>query len=114
MSKLLGAICIVKETFDEYSNGDGPDATLNKKELTELLKKEILGDSAPSEEIDVFFNTLDTDGDGVVNYEEYGISNAEVDKFFKMLDEDGDGVVDYMEYVTFVASFCLLLQCKDA
>jgi len=42
MSKLLSAICLIKQTFDEYAGGDGDKLTLSKKELTQLIKKELL------------------------------------------------------------------------
>uniref|UniRef100_A0A8C2ZER6 Protein S100 n=1 Tax=Cyclopterus lumpus TaxID=8103 RepID=A0A8C2ZER6_CYCLU len=81
MSKLLSAICLIKETFDTYASREGDQATLTKGELTALLKKELLGD----------------------------VSRTKAE-FLGKLDQDGDGVVNYMEYVTFVASFCMMLQ----
>uniref|UniRef100_A0A8C3G0V9 S100/CaBP-9k-type calcium binding subdomain domain-containing protein n=1 Tax=Cyclopterus lumpus TaxID=8103 RepID=A0A8C3G0V9_CYCLU len=44
MSKLLTAICLIKETFDKYAKGEGDESTLTKGELTQLIKKELLGD----------------------------------------------------------------------
>ncbi|XP_007544679.1 protein S100-P-like [Poecilia formosa] len=83
MSKLLGAIGILKQTFDEYAGTDGDKTTLSKKEIAAMLKKELPGAGGDKKE--------------------------EVDQFFKMLDEDGDGVVNFNEYIIFVATLALLL-----
>uniref|UniRef100_A0A8C2ZEB9 Protein S100 n=1 Tax=Cyclopterus lumpus TaxID=8103 RepID=A0A8C2ZEB9_CYCLU len=80
MSKLLTAICLIKETFDKYAKGEGDESTLTKGELTQLIKKELLGD----------------------------VSRTKAE-FFCKLDQDGDGVVNYMEYVTFVLNMSLKL-----
>ncbi|XP_032414021.1 ictacalcin-like [Xiphophorus hellerii] len=81
---LLGAIAILKKTFDKYAGSDGDKGTLSKKELTVMLKAEIPGVGGDKQE--------------------------EVDKFFKMLDEDGDGVVDFNEYIVFVATLAMLFN----
>uniref|UniRef100_A0A8C2ZEI2 EF-hand domain-containing protein n=1 Tax=Cyclopterus lumpus TaxID=8103 RepID=A0A8C2ZEI2_CYCLU len=60
---LSTSICLIKETFDKYAKGEGDESTLTKGELTQLIKKELLGDVSRTK--------LDQDGDGVVNYMEY-------------------------------------------
>uniref|UniRef100_A0A3B3VQY7 EF-hand domain-containing protein n=1 Tax=Poecilia latipinna TaxID=48699 RepID=A0A3B3VQY7_9TELE len=65
MSKLLGAIGILKQTFDEYAGTDGDKTTLSKKEIAAMLKKELPGAGVCTK------NMLDEDGDGVVNFNEY-------------------------------------------
>uniref|UniRef100_A0A3B3IPP5 EF-hand domain-containing protein n=2 Tax=Oryzias latipes TaxID=8090 RepID=A0A3B3IPP5_ORYLA len=82
MTTIFEAITILRQVFDKYAGKEGDPKTLTKKEVLELLKEQ-LGE-APS-------------------------SKAELDDFFNMLDDDGDGVVDFNEYVVLCASLALML-----
>ncbi|XP_028281783.1 protein S100-A6-like [Parambassis ranga] len=78
MSGIKQAIILLRTTFDKYAGKEGDKHTLTKKELTELLRNEL--------------------------------STAEVETFFQMLDEDQDGVVNFQEYATFVATLSVYLK----
>uniref|UniRef100_A0A3Q2DJY3 Protein S100 n=1 Tax=Cyprinodon variegatus TaxID=28743 RepID=A0A3Q2DJY3_CYPVA len=82
MSTILGAIGMLKQTFDKYAGAEGDKGSLSKKELATLLKAEVPGLADKKEE---------------------------VDEFMKALDEDGDGSVDFKEYVVFVATLAMIL-----
>ncbi|XP_047216231.1 protein S100-A5-like [Girardinichthys multiradiatus] len=84
MSGILGAITILKKTFDKYAGEDKDKTTLSKKELANMLKTELPGAG--------------------------GDKQAEVDEFFKMLDEDGDGLVNFKEYIIFVATLAMIIN----
>ncbi|AWO96566.1 putative ictacalcin-like isoform 2 [Scophthalmus maximus] len=83
MSRLLPAIATLTEVFNDYAGKDGVKDSLTKAELTELLKKEM--------------------------YMEGG-KQSEVDKFFDALDRDGSGLVNFQEYISFVASFAMIIN----
>ncbi|XP_073340726.1 ictacalcin-like [Pagrus major] len=67
------ALTVICAVFDEHAGKEGDPKTLTKKEVCDLLKN----DSFPIQpscqaEVDEFFNMLDGDGDGLVNFREFG------------------------------------------
>ncbi|XP_045901163.1 ictacalcin-like [Micropterus dolomieu] len=86
MPGLTNAMALLRATFDKYAGKEGDKETLTKTELSDLLKSEGLGGGAAKKE--------------------------EVDKFFNALDNDKDGVVDFQEYVTFVAALTVICNQK--
>uniref|UniRef100_A0A1W7RDN0 Protein S100-A6 n=1 Tax=Agkistrodon contortrix contortrix TaxID=8713 RepID=A0A1W7RDN0_AGKCO len=66
------AICILVATFQKYSCKDGDKSTLSKKELKELIQKELaIGPKLHEKEIQGLMQDLDRNKDEVVNFQEY-------------------------------------------
>nr|AAX14395.1 S100-like [Sparus aurata] len=82
MTDLPKAMGLLRTVFKNHAGKDGDPKSLNKKELSELLRAE---------------------------FPEAGsTSKNELDKFFKSLDNDGDGVVSFEEFVTFAAALTVI------
>ncbi|XP_040188078.1 protein S100-A1-like isoform X2 [Rana temporaria] len=79
MSKLVTAMKEVHEVFKEYASKDGNPNALSKKEMKELMQKE-LGE-----------------------YVKEPKDATSMNKILKEL-EDGDGEVEFREFVIFLAS----------
>ncbi|XP_029521365.1 protein S100-A1-like [Oncorhynchus nerka] len=77
----LGAIIM---TFHKHA-GTGDAKTLNKKELTNLIKAELPNIA--------------------------GKGGPEVDDLMTMLDQDADGSVDFKEYITLIGSLAYTCNC---
>uniref|UniRef100_A0A1W7RDP5 Protein S100-A6 n=1 Tax=Agkistrodon contortrix contortrix TaxID=8713 RepID=A0A1W7RDP5_AGKCO len=66
------AICILVATFQKYSCKDGDKSTLSKKELKELIQKELaIGPKLQEKEIQRLMEDLDQNKDELVNFVEY-------------------------------------------
>lgn len=83
MSGLPQAIAILEATFDEYAGKEGDSTTLTKNELSLMLHTAFPGATGPN-----------------------------CERFFQNLDCDGDGVVNYQEFIIFVATLCTMLKGK--
>ncbi|KAK9391045.1 hypothetical protein NXF25_018375 [Crotalus adamanteus] len=72
VASLDQALCILVATFHKYSGKDGDKNTLSKKELKELIQKELtIGPKLHEEEIQGLMEDLDRNKDQVVNFTEY-------------------------------------------
>nr|XP_033495849.1 protein S100-G-like [Epinephelus lanceolatus] len=69
--KLLASIYLLKDVFDQYAGQGGDSQTLTKKDLSELLRKELRLNVSNCPEAEEYFNRLDANGDGTVDFEEY-------------------------------------------
>uniref|UniRef100_A0A670IBX4 EF-hand domain-containing protein n=2 Tax=Podarcis muralis TaxID=64176 RepID=A0A670IBX4_PODMU len=59
-------------TFHNYASKDGDKNTLSKKELKELIQKELtVGPKLQDTEIQALMKDLDRNGDQVVNFQGY-------------------------------------------
>ncbi|XP_054851277.1 protein S100-A6 [Eublepharis macularius] len=66
------AICLLVATFHKYSGKEGDKNTLSKKELKELIQKELtIGPKLHEEEIQNLMADLDRNKDKEVNFQEY-------------------------------------------
>ncbi|CAI5798381.1 protein S100-A6-like [Podarcis muralis] len=66
------AIGLLVVTFHKYAGKDGDKNTLSKKELKELIQKELtIGPKLQDSEIQALMKDLDRNGDQVVNFQEY-------------------------------------------
>ncbi|XP_007525481.1 protein S100-A6 [Erinaceus europaeus] len=66
------AIGLLVSIFHKYSGKEGDKNTLSKKELKELIQKELtIGSSVDDEEIGNLMDDLDQNKDQVVNFQEY-------------------------------------------
>ncbi|KAL8184599.1 UNVERIFIED_CONTAM: hypothetical protein K2H54_021553 [Gekko kuhli] len=66
------AICTLIAVFHEYSGKEGDKNTLNKRELKELIKKELtIGEHMKDAEIQKLMEDLDRNKDQEVNFQEY-------------------------------------------
>ncbi|XP_053225675.1 protein S100-A6-like [Podarcis raffonei] len=66
------AIGMLVVTFHNYTGKDGDKNALSKKELTELIQKELtIGPKLQDAEIYALMKDLDRNGDQVVNFQEY-------------------------------------------
>uniref|UniRef100_A0A3B3D9J0 EF-hand domain-containing protein n=1 Tax=Oryzias melastigma TaxID=30732 RepID=A0A3B3D9J0_ORYME len=90
MTTIFEAIAILRKIFDKYAGKEGDAKTLTKKEITTLLKEQLGGDT--------LLNTP------------HSYYQAEIAQFFEMLDADGDGVVEFSEYAALVASLAMILN----
>ncbi|KAK7147466.1 hypothetical protein R3I94_010099 [Phoxinus phoxinus] len=88
MSQTQQAMAQLTAVFHKYSGKEGDKQTLSKGELKDLLTTE-LGDT--------FGKAQD---------------KAALDKIFKDLDTNADGVVDFQEYVTLIASVTMLCNAS--
>uniref|UniRef100_A0A3B3BM52 EF-hand domain-containing protein n=1 Tax=Oryzias melastigma TaxID=30732 RepID=A0A3B3BM52_ORYME len=71
MTTIFEAIAILRKIFDKYAGKEGDAKTLTKKEITTLLKEQLGGDVRTIHIFQIFFEMLDADGDGVVEFSEY-------------------------------------------
>ncbi|XP_069551600.1 protein S100-P-like [Brachyistius frenatus] len=81
MCSLTESVTFLKETFDKYA---GNKETLTKRDLVQMLRNEVPGAEISRKD------------------------KADVDEYFSSLDEDGDGVVDFNEFVVFVVTLTML------
>ncbi|XP_063173263.1 uncharacterized protein LOC134506831 [Candoia aspera] len=66
------AVCFMVATFHKYSGKDGDKSTLSKKELKELIVKELtIGPKLHDSDIQQLMEDLDRNKDEVVNFQEY-------------------------------------------
>ncbi|XP_015668873.1 protein S100-A6 [Protobothrops mucrosquamatus] len=66
------AICMLVAVFHKYSGKDGDKSSLSKKELKELIQKELtIGSKLQDKEIQGLMEDLDRNKDEVVNFQEY-------------------------------------------
>ncbi|XP_053247702.1 protein S100-A6-like [Podarcis raffonei] len=66
------AIGLLVATFHNYTSKDGDKNTLSKKELKELIQKELtVGPKLQDAEIQALMKDLDHNGDQLVNFQEY-------------------------------------------
>ncbi|XP_061462272.1 protein S100-A6-like [Rhineura floridana] len=66
------AICLLVAIFHKYSGKEGDKNTLSKRELKELIKKELtIGEKLNDTEIQGLMKDLDRNGDQEVNFQEY-------------------------------------------
>ncbi|XP_063001759.1 protein S100-A6-like [Elgaria multicarinata webbii] len=66
------AICVLVAVFHKYSGKEGDKNTLSKKELKELIQKEMtIGPKLNEKEIQGLMTDLDRNGDQEVNFQEY-------------------------------------------
>uniref|UniRef100_A0A670J8C1 EF-hand domain-containing protein n=1 Tax=Podarcis muralis TaxID=64176 RepID=A0A670J8C1_PODMU len=66
------AIGMLIVTFHKYNGKDGDKTTLSKKELKELIQKELtIGAKLQDTEIQALMKDLDRNGDQVVNFQEH-------------------------------------------
>ncbi|XP_023147381.1 protein S100-A5-like [Amphiprion ocellaris] len=86
MSTVAEILTSLKVLFTEYAGKSGNKETLSKRELAEMLHKEVPG-------------TED-------------MSKAEIKDFFDLLDEDGDGEVDFKEFVNFAVTLNMLSEME--
>ncbi|MCI4374776.1 hypothetical protein PGIGA_G00009990 [Pangasianodon gigas] len=87
MSQVEQGMALLINAFHKYSGKEGDKLTLSKAELKDLLTSELR---------DIFGKTQD---------------KGALDKIFKELDTNADGVVDFQEYVTLVA--CITMLCNE-
>ncbi|CAI5787070.1 Hypothetical predicted protein [Podarcis lilfordi] len=65
------AIGLLVVTFQKYTSKDGDKNSLSKKELKELIQKELtIGSKLQDAEIQTLMKYLDCNGDEVVNFQE--------------------------------------------
>nr|XP_056704780.1 protein S100-A6-like [Euleptes europaea] len=66
------ALALLVAVFHKYAGKEGDKNTLNKKELKELIQKELtIGPHLNDGEIQGLMKDLDRNGDEVVNFQEY-------------------------------------------
>ncbi|XP_062821094.1 protein S100-A6 [Anolis carolinensis] len=66
------ALCHLVTIFHDYADKDGDKKTLSKKELKELILKELsIGAKLQDAEIQGLITDLDQNKDGVVSFKEY-------------------------------------------
>ncbi|KAL8184598.1 UNVERIFIED_CONTAM: hypothetical protein K2H54_021533 [Gekko kuhli] len=66
------ALALLVAVFHKYSSKEGDKNTLNKKELSELIKKELtIGEHLNDAEIKGLMEDLDRNKDQEVNFQEY-------------------------------------------
>ncbi|XP_077011797.1 protein S100-A6 [Tamandua tetradactyla] len=66
------AICLLVSTFHKYSGREGDRNTLSKRELKELIQKELaIGSKLQDAEIAKLMDELDRNKDQEVNFQEY-------------------------------------------
>ncbi|CAG10828.1 unnamed protein product [Tetraodon nigroviridis] len=86
MPELFTAVAILSGCFKKYAGTDGDPNTLSKAELKKLLQTEF---------------------EGLLSK---GNDNKEVDRFFEALDQDKNGKVDFVEFSTLVITLGMALN----
>ncbi|XP_034084219.1 protein S100-A2-like [Gymnodraco acuticeps] len=85
---MLGAMAVLMKNFNKYAGTDGDKGSMSKKELSEMLHKEIPGMVGDKKQLDAFFTGLDGDKDGTVSFNEYIVLVGSLMMMLKeMLDE---------------------------
>ncbi|KAI5105852.1 ictacalcin [Silurus meridionalis] len=87
MSDLMKGMGLLIATFHKYSSKEGDPKFLSKKELKDLITAEL--------------------GPEIGNCND----QAKLNEFFNNLDVNKDGKVDFQEYVTLVA--CITMICNE-
>ncbi|CAK7311296.1 Protein S100-A5 [Vulpes lagopus] len=68
------ALTTMVSTFHKYSGREGSKLTLSRKELKELIKKELcLGEKMKESGIDDLMRTLDKNSDQEIDFKEYTV-----------------------------------------
>uniref|UniRef100_A0A3Q3XD20 Protein S100 n=1 Tax=Mola mola TaxID=94237 RepID=A0A3Q3XD20_MOLML len=92
MTDLVKVMFELKSLFDKYAGKDGDPSSLSKPELAQLLQIDSTKDEVSTK-------------DGTIFHQESQL----MDKFFSDLDSDKDGVVNFQEFVVLVATLCTLM-----
>ncbi|XP_072099955.1 protein S100-P-like [Mobula birostris] len=76
MTDLEMCIGALLGVFDKYAGRDGDPNTLTKCEVRDLVKAELPGllkDQSGKEGVDKIMKDLDSDGDGLMNFQEFAV-----------------------------------------
>lgn len=74
MTQLQVSMCLMLDTFQKYASTDGDPNSLSKSEVKTLLEKELpemITAAKDKKGVDDLVKSLDFDGDGVVDFEEF-------------------------------------------
>ncbi|XP_041648640.1 ictacalcin-like [Cheilinus undulatus] len=72
MSELCLSMGLIIDTFEKYSKKEGDKQTLTRGELSELLHDQMpIAECKCQHEVCEFFQKLDQDKDGVVDFQEF-------------------------------------------
>lgn len=93
----------IKETFDTFDKDK--DGSITTKELGSVIKS--MGQNVTETEIQEMINEMDTNGDGIINFEEFSNqmakkmmdidSSEELKDAFKVIDSDQNGLISEEE-----------------
>merc|ERR1712183_226160 len=89
----------IKEAFNFFDKDK--DGSIDVKELNNVMKS--LGKNPTDSELQSLMKGVDTDGDGMINYEEFqnmmakSMRNTNLKETFKVFDKDGDGFISKVE-----------------
>ncbi|XP_062888342.1 protein S100-G-like [Mobula hypostoma] len=76
MTALEMCITTLLGIFEKYAGKDGDPNTLSNHEVKDLLKAELPGllkDQSGKEGVDKIMKNLDSDGDGLMNFQEFAV-----------------------------------------
>ncbi|XP_060614591.2 ictacalcin-like, partial [Anolis sagrei] len=74
MPYLLDSLCTIIGVFYEHAKRHGDSSTLNKREMKRLILKEfadVIENPRDHKTVELTFQMLDTNGDGLVDFNEY-------------------------------------------
>ncbi|XP_042296922.1 trichohyalin-like [Sceloporus undulatus] len=74
MPYLLDSVCTIIGVFYKYAKRHGDSSTLNRREMKRLIRKEfaqVIENPRDPKTVELTFQMLDTNGDGLVDFNEY-------------------------------------------
>uniref|UniRef100_A0A8D2J7J1 EF-hand domain-containing protein n=1 Tax=Varanus komodoensis TaxID=61221 RepID=A0A8D2J7J1_VARKO len=71
MPHLLNSICTIIGVFHKYAKWQGDCSTLNRKEMKELILQEEFGNPHDPETVELIFQKLDFNENGLLDFNEY-------------------------------------------
>merc|ERR1712183_443936 len=89
----------IKEAFNFFDKDQ--DGSIDITELNNVMKS--LGKNPTDSELQSLMKGVDSDGDGMINYEEFqdmmakSMRNTNLKEAFKVFDQDGDGFISKIE-----------------
>uniref|UniRef100_A0A3Q2XMH6 Protein S100 n=1 Tax=Hippocampus comes TaxID=109280 RepID=A0A3Q2XMH6_HIPCM len=82
-NQLIQAMCILQETFVEYAEKSGDKTSMTQADFALMLRKECCMQLDSNQSLKEFFDKLDSNGDGVIDFNEFCVLMA---TFLKLLE----------------------------